>query len=120
MAGPTSKEREMPRSKRRRIRRIVLGLAVAALIPATAQARPLDMSSEDARLIHQAALPRLVGSEDLAFSRSPAERPRVAKADDGKGYDAGVGSLAGLVLILVAAGAAVAVHQTKKAKLAPA
>jgi hypothetical protein len=45
----------MKRSKQTRIRRIALGLAVAAVIPATAQARPLDVSGNDARAIHQSS-----------------------------------------------------------------
>ena len=109
----------MTRTKRTKIRRIVLGLAVAALIvPATAQARPMDVSGTDARLIHDLSLP-VNGSEDVAFSRHQAGDPAVA-TDSGKGYDAGTGTLGGLVLILMAAGAAVAVHHTRKAKLSPA
>jgi hypothetical protein len=45
----------MKRTKQTRIRRIALGLAVAAVIPASAQARPLDVTGSDARAIHQAA-----------------------------------------------------------------
>ena len=45
----------MKRSKRTTIKRIALGIAVAAVIPATAQARPLDVSGTDARAIHQAS-----------------------------------------------------------------
>lgn len=110
----------MKRSKRHSIRRIALGLAVAAVVgPATAQARPMDVSGSDARAIHQATVP-VVGSEDLAFTRQPASSPTVITADSGNGYDAGTGTVGGLVLILVAAGAAVAVHHSRKAKLSPA
>jgi hypothetical protein len=109
----------MTRSKRHSIRRIALGLAVAGVVlPATAQARPMDVSGSDSRAIHQASVP-VVGSEDLAFSRQPAGSPTVVTAG-GNGYDAGVGTVGGLVLILAAGGAAVAVHHSKKAKLSPA
>jgi hypothetical protein len=47
----------MKRSKHIRIRRIALALAVAAVIPATAQARPMDMNGSDLRAIHQASTP---------------------------------------------------------------
>jgi hypothetical protein len=111
----------MTRSRRNSIRRIALGLAVAALIsPAAAQARPLDIDGGGARSLHQLSVP-LTGSEDVAFSRQPAGRQTAAVgAHEDKGYEAGVGSLAGLVLILAAAGAAVAVHHGRKAKLSPA
>jgi hypothetical protein len=110
----------MTRSKRHSIRRIALGLAVAAVVaPATAQARPMDVSGSDSRAIHQVSVP-VVGSEDLAFSRQTAGSPSVVTADSGNGYDAGTGTIAGLVLILAAAGAAVAVHHGRKTKLSPA
>ena len=64
--------------------------------------------------------PTVVGAEDLAFSRRPAGNPAGVSADGGNGYDAGVGTLGGLVLILAAAGTAVAVHHSRKAKLSPA
>ena len=115
----------MTRNKRHKIRLIALGLAVAALVaPASANARPMDMTGVDSRLVHEAAVAKastspLVGSEDVAFSRSTAESPAVS-ADESNGYNAGVGSLGGLVLILAAAGAAVAVHHSKRAKLTTA
>jgi hypothetical protein len=40
--GPPQKEHEMKRTKRFNLRRIALGLAIAALIPATAQAKPVS------------------------------------------------------------------------------
>jgi hypothetical protein len=113
----------MTRSKRHNLRRIVLGLAVAALFPATAQARPLDVSGTDARLIHEQAIPtssRVVGAEDLAFTRHQTSQPSAAVAEGNGGYDAGTGSVAGLVLILAAAGAAVAVQHGRKTKVSPA
>ena len=111
-------------SKHHSLRPIALGLAVAALLPAGAQARPLDVSGEDARVIHAQALPRdlsaVVGSEDLAFSRRPASTAAAATADSKDRYNAGTGSVAGLVLMLAAAGAAIAVHHNRKTRLSPA
>ena len=108
------------RRKRYSIRRIALGLAVAALIsPAAAQARPLDVDGVDARSIHQLSLP-VRDAEELAVTRHPAEPASAIRTDEAKGYEAGVGSLVGLVLILAATGTGVAVHHGRKAKLSPA
>jgi hypothetical protein len=101
------------------IRRIALGLAVAAIVtPATAQARPLDVNGGDSSAIHQLTV-GVVGSEDLAFSRQTAGSPTAVSAHRGDSYDAGVGTLGGLVLILAAAATAVGVHHSRKAKLSP-
>jgi hypothetical protein len=149
----------MKRTKRTSIRRIALGLAVAAAIPASAQARPMDLSGGDARAIHQAAasssdrlypgeLPSVVavkqvrrmeipylshgvgvsakdlglpiGADDRSFSRqSPS--PTVLTADRGDGYDIGnSNTLGGLVLILGAVGAALAIRHNRKTRLSPA
>lgn len=106
-------------TRRHSIRRIVLGLAVAAIFaPATAQARPMDLSGSDLRPIYQGSAP-VIGSEDLAFTRQGEGSPASVTAD-GNGYDTGTGTVAGLVLILGAAVAAVAVHHSRKAKLSPA
>jgi hypothetical protein len=114
----------MTRSKRHSLRRIALGLAVAAIVPATAQARPMDLTGGDSRAIHSQAVPvessTVVGAEDLAFSRRSESTPTVVTADANDGYAVGLGSVGGLVLILAAAGAAVAVHHSRKAKLSPA
>jgi hypothetical protein len=97
----------MKRSKQTRIRRIALGLAVAAVIPATAQARPLDVSGNDARAIHQSSsrgveIPYLshgvgvsagdfdqaLGPDDRSFSR---QQPPVAVSRAGTDLSHGVG-----------------------------
>lgn len=113
----------MKRTKRHGIRRIALGLAVAAVVPATAQARPLDISGSDVRAIQQASVSRVdsvvAGPDDRAFSRQSSS-PAAATADDGSGLDYGTGSLAGLVLILAAVGSALVVRHSRKAKLSPA
>ena len=107
----------------RQIRRIALGLAVAAVVPATAQARPLDISGSDVRAIQQTLVPRVdsvvASPDDRAFSRQSSS-PAALTADDSGGLDYGTGSLGGLVLILAAAGSAVVVHHSRKAKLSPA
>ena len=122
MAAPHVEGAGITRSKRHSLRRIALGLAVAALIsPAAAQARPLDVDGLDARTIHQLSLP-VRDAEELAFTRHPA-KPKPAtvnRSKEAKGYEAGVGSLVGLVLILAATGGAVAVHHGRKTKLSPA
>jgi hypothetical protein len=106
----------------RKIRRIALGLAVAAVLPATAQARPLDTSGSDLRGIQQVMVPPVasvvMGPDDRAFSRQSSNTAALT-ADD-SGLDYGTGSLGGLVLILAAAGSAVVVHHSRKAKLSPA
>jgi len=167
----------MKRSKRTTIRRVALGLAVASVIPATAQARPLDVSGTDARTIHQAStqqameipylshgvgvkasdfepalspddraysrqsesttrmeIPYLshgvgvspsdfgqpLGVDDRAFSRQTEAQPVTATATGGDGYDVGSNTVGGLVLILAAGGAALAIRHNRKAKLSPA
>ena len=169
----------MKRSKRTTIKRIALALAVAAVIPATAQARPLDVSGTDARTIHQASTQRAVeipylshgigvnasdfepaalSPDDRAFSRqsastatrameipylshgvgvSPSDFGQPLGVDDralsratqtetvtasggGDGYDVGSNTVGGLVLILAAGGAALAIRHNRKAKLSPA
>jgi hypothetical protein len=110
-------------SKHHSLRGIALGLAIAALVPAGAQARPLDVTGEDARVIHGQALPRdisaVVGAEDLAFSRRPASTAAATTTNKDR-YNAGTGSVAGLALMLAAAGAAIFVHYSRKARLSPA
>jgi hypothetical protein len=111
----------MTRRTRRKLRRIALGLAVAALVvPATAQARPLDLSGNDSRVAKGQPVELVGGAEDNAFSRQAPGGATTVKAERGDGYDASVGSLGGLILILMAAGIAVAVHQSRKAKVSPA
>jgi hypothetical protein len=113
--------RGMTRRKLWSLRRIALGIAVAALVsPAAASARPMDVDGIDARTIHELSQP-VRGAEDLAFSRRPVQQQPAPepKADEAGGYEAGVGSLVGLVLILAASGTAVVV-QRRKARLSPA
>jgi hypothetical protein len=108
----------MTRRKLWSLRRIALGLAVAALVsPAAANARPTDVDGIDARTIHALSQP-IRGAEDLAFSRRPVQQQPKTDAGQAGGYEAGVGSLVGLVLILAASGTAVVLHHHRR--LSPA
>ena len=72
----------MKRAKRFTIRRIALGLAVAAIAPATAQANPIDMTGEDFRYLHAQAVAdakKRLAAADLrkAVSQQRPRRPRI-------------------------------------------
>lgn len=150
----------MKRSKRTTIKRIALGLAVAAVIPATAQARPQEeipylshgvgvsassfepaVSPDDRAFSRQSEgaatrameIPYLshgvgvspsdfgqpLGVDDRALSRA-TETETVTASGGGDGYDVGSNTVGGLVLILAAGGAALAIRHNRKAKLSPA
>ena len=66
----------MKRAKRFTIRRIALGLAVAAIAPATAQASPIDMTGEDFRYIHSQALADAKKRVDVTDLRKAAAQQR--------------------------------------------
>jgi hypothetical protein len=134
----------MKRTKLRLVRRIALGLAIAAVVPPLAQARPADMSGTDLRSLHAQALAsstnlRSLHAEALASSQyrlGPGEIPSVAGfawpsseqgmpptvAAEAGGYDIGFGfmSSAVIILLLVIAGSVVAVRHVRATKLAPA
>jgi hypothetical protein len=72
----------MKRAKRFTIRRFALGLAVAAMAPATAQASPIDMTGEDFRYVHSLAMAdakKRVDAADLrkAAAQQRSRRPRM-------------------------------------------
>jgi hypothetical protein len=68
----------MKRNKRRTVRRIALGLAVAAVIPATAQARPMDVAGDQLRAAHSAAASdRMYPGELPSAVPAKATEPRV-------------------------------------------
>ena len=74
----------MKRAKRFTIRGIALGLAVAAIAPAAAQASPIDMTGEDFRYLHAQAVAdakKRVAANDVrkavAQQRSRPHRPRM-------------------------------------------
>lgn len=62
--------------KRFTIRRIALGLAVAAIAPATAQASPIDMTGEDFRYLHAQAVADAKTRVDAANLRKAAAQQR--------------------------------------------
>jgi hypothetical protein len=89
MAGNTEKGAEpMKRSKRNILRQIALGLAIAAIIPATAQAQPIPYLSQgvgvDASLYSGQMSP-----DDRAFSKASTEQQLVVPyLSQGVGVDA--------------------------------
>jgi hypothetical protein len=75
---------------RRTIRRIALGLAVAAIAPATAQANPIDMTGEDFRYVHDqavaAAKERAAAADSRkAVSQQRPRRPRIYDSTPARG-----------------------------------
>jgi hypothetical protein len=88
--GPPPKEHEMKRTKRFNLRRIALGLAIAALIPASAQAKPVSNQP----LIGPGEIPYLsqgvgvdesqfavtVSPDDRAFSRATTNEVQSAQS----------------------------------------
>ena len=66
----------MKRAKRFTIRRIALGLAVAAIAPATAQASPIDMTGEDFRYLHSQAVADAKKRVDATELRKAAAQQR--------------------------------------------
>ena len=81
----------MTRTKLRLIRRITLGLAIAAVVPAVAQARPVDMTGSDLRAIHAAALSS--SQDKLAPARAPDLRSLHAEALAASQYRLGPGEI---------------------------
>ena len=121
----------MTRTKRHLIRRIALGFAIAAVVPAIAHARPVDMNGTDLRSLHAEALalsqyklgPGEVPATDEGFPWPSSEQgmpPTVA--EDTGGYDIAFGAVSSAVIILLLgiAGSVVAVRHVRKTRLAPA
>jgi len=80
----------MKRTKRFTVRGIVLGLAVAAIAPATAQASPIDMTGEDFRYVHAQAVAdankRLAAADPRkAASQQRPRRPRMYDSKPAQG-----------------------------------
>jgi hypothetical protein len=76
----------MKRAKQFIIRGIVLGLAVAAIAPATAQAMPVDMTGEDMRYLHAQAVAAANERQAAADARKAAsqQRPRRPRIYDSR------------------------------------
>jgi hypothetical protein len=138
MAATIEEGAEMKRRKRLTIKMVALGLAVAGIAAAPAQAK-LD---EGLGLPKQSEPILVVGSDDRGFSRvSPAQiepnvivspddrkvsrtspttasEPSVISSDDG--FNFGALGMTGIVLLLGAGAAVVTVHHSRKGRLASA
>jgi hypothetical protein len=116
MAASVEEGTEMKRRKRFTIRLVALGLAVAALSAAPAQAtldegayglEPYTVQSQS-----------LVTADDIGRPSPGPSQPSVVASDDG--IEIGSFAMSGIVLLLGAGAALVAVHQVRKGKLATA
>jgi hypothetical protein len=131
MKATTEEEVEMKRKKRLTIKLVALGLAVAAIAPTAAQAY-LDEGgsggtqfvSVDDRPVHGMSYSTysepnvVVSSDDRAVSRmSPTtNQPSLVSSDDG--FELGTLGMTGIILALGAGAALIAVHETRRHRLA--
>lgn len=121
----------MKRRKRLTIKVVALGLAIAAIAPTTAQAYideggsgGTQFVSVDDRPIHGMSYsthsePNVVVSpDDRAVSRmSPTtNQPSLVSSDDG--FELGTLGMTGIILALGAGAALIAVHETRRHRLA--
>jgi hypothetical protein len=140
MAASIEEGTEMKRRKRFTIRLVALGLAVAALSAAPAQARldeglnglqPLTVHSESLVTADDIGRPTpapsqplsvhsqsLVTADDIGRPTPAPSQPIVVASDDG--IETGSLAMSGIVLLLGAGAAFVAVHQARKGRLASA
>jgi hypothetical protein len=135
----------MRRSKRLKIVRISLAMAVAAIIPVTAQAKPIPASGVGSQLEYQLkAVPVVTvtsygsereyqakaapvvesgatSSDDRPFSRAPILESTPVTDDGGSTFDVNPYVVSGLgVAFLLALGMALAIRHNRKTKLSPA
>lgn len=131
----------MTHIKLRPIRSIALGLAIAAAVPAVAQARPLDMTGADLRAIHAQALAsskdKLVPAAASQYKLGPGEIPSIDEgfqwpsseqgmpptvAENAAGYNVDFGLVTGVALIplLFIAGGVVAARHVRETRMTPA
>ena len=121
----------MKRRKRLTIKLVALGLAVAAVAPTTAQAYLDELGSGgtqivsvDDRPLHGTSYSTysepnvVVGSDDRAFPRmSPTtNQPSLVSSDEG--FELGTLGMTGIILALGAGAALIAVHETRRHRLA--
>ena len=112
----------MRRKKRFAITRIALGLAVVAIVPVTAEAKPLPTGPSTQQYRSQVEIPYLSQGQGLPAdyngTLSPDERT-VTIVDDGSGTDVNPywATGFGLAMVLLAGGMGVAVRQGRKARL---
>jgi hypothetical protein len=131
MAATTEEEVEMKRKKRLTIRLVALGLAIAAIAPTAAQAYideggsgGTQFVSVDDRPLHGMSYSTysepnvVVSSDDRAVSRmSPTtNQPSLVSSDDG--FELGTLGMTGIILALGAGAALIAVHETRRHRLA--
>jgi hypothetical protein len=131
MAATTEEEVEMKRKKRLTIKLVALGLAIAAIAPTAAQAYideggsgGTQFVSADDRPMHGMSYSTysepnvVVGSDDRAVSRmSPTtNQPSLVSSDDG--FELGTLGMTGVILVLGAGAALIAVHETRRHRLA--
>jgi hypothetical protein len=133
MAPTTEEGEEMKRRKRFTIKLVALGLAIAAIAPTAAPAY-LDEGGSggtqyvgvDDRPLHGMSYSThsepnvVVSSDDRAVSRmSPVtDRPSLVSSDDG--FELGTLGMTGIILALGAGAALIAVHETRRHRLAGA
>ena len=127
----------MKRTKRFTRRRIVLGLAVAAIVAPAAQAKPIAVKqlpppvAISAVLLGPGEIPYLsqgtlrVGPGEVPYvdngmSRSIVTHEPAATIDDGTDAAYGIVSGAAIALLLAFGLAFVAIRQTRKTRLSPA
>ena len=121
----------MKRRKRLTIKLVALGLAVAAIAPTTAQAYLDELGSGgtqivsvDDRPVHGTSYSTysepnvVVGSDDRAVPRmSPTtNQPSLVSSDEG--FELGTLGMTGIILALGAGAALIAVHETRRHRLA--
>jgi hypothetical protein len=116
MAASIEEGTEMKRRKRFTIRLVALGLAVAALSAAPAQATP-DEGAYGLQPSNVQSQP-LVTADDIGRPTPEPSQPTVVASDNG--IETGSLAMSGIVLLLGAGAAFVAVHQTRKGRLASA
>jgi hypothetical protein len=138
MAATTEEAPEMRRRKRFTIKLVALGLALAAISASPAQAKldeglgmprqsePILVVSPDDRNLDLTPAVQIepnviVSPDDRRLSRmSPvaAAQPSLVSSDDG--FELGTFGMGGIILLVGAAGTLLALHQTRKGKLASA
>ena len=121
----------MKRRKRLTIKVVALGLAIAAIAPTAAQAYLDELGSGgtqivgvDDRPLHGTSYSTysepnvVVGSDDRAFARmSPTtNQPSLVSSDEG--FELGTLGMTGIILALGAGAALIAVHETRRHRLA--
>jgi hypothetical protein len=115
MAASVEEGTEMKRRKRFTIKLVALGLAVAALSAAPAQA-VFDEGAYGLQPYVQSET--LVTADDIGRPTPAPSQPSVVASDDG--IEIGSFAMSGIVLLLGAGAALVAVQQARKGKLASA